>query len=58
MESITIRIDVSGDWAEIQQGDTVVRRCHADTELIDALTEIMRSHGATIEWTTVTGPRV
>jgi hypothetical protein len=55
---LIIRIDNSADWAEVEQDGIVTRRCHADSELIDTLTDILKSLGATIEWTTVTGPRV
>lgn len=46
MKNITVRDGV------------VIRRCHADVELIDVLTGLMAEAGATIEWTDVTGPRI
>ena len=58
MNDITIRIDNEADWAEVLKGNVVIRRCHADSELIDTLTEIVEDHGATIERTVVRGGRV
>lgn len=53
-----IRIDSSADWAEVEVKGEIIRRCHADVELIDTLTELLAQGGATIKHTTVTGPRV
>lgn len=53
-----IRIDNSADWAEIEQDGIIIRRCHADSELIDSLTDVLISLGATVEWTTVQGSRI
>lgn len=53
-----IRIDNSADWAEVQVKGEVVRRCHADSELVDALAELLENSGATVLWTDVSGPRV
>lgn len=58
MNDITIRVDNSSDWAEVQRGNEIVRRCHADDELIDTLLSLLEEAGATVEWTTVTGKRV
>lgn len=59
LNATTIRIDSSGaDWAEVEVNGKVIRRCHADSELIDTLLDLLVQNGATVEVTRVTGPRV
>ena len=53
-----IRIDTPNDWAEVEVKGEVVKRCHADSELIEQLLELLEQAGATVKWTGVTGKRV
>jgi hypothetical protein len=58
LSNLVVRIDNSADWAEVEEDGVVIRRCHADSELIDVLMDILEEFGAITEWTTVTGPRI